>query len=280
MERIAFIGVGNMAGAIIHGITAGKTALPYADIVLFDIDQNKLIPYKDGGAFLADSAASAVKEASLICLSVKPQQYGDVLSEIRGSGLSLTKKTFISLAAGVDTETINRALGGQAAVIRTMPNTPLLIGEGVTALCKNEFVEEDTFSAVLSMFAARGQVMTLHEADMNRIIAVTSSSIACFYRMIAALVKGAQAGGMQETGLREAAAQAAVGAAKMVLENKDISLDRLIAMVTSYKGTTEQMMLTLDAADFDLTMQKAMDACTNRANELGDALKASIDQQS
>lgn len=281
MKTLAFIGVGNMAGAILQGMTAENcpVRIPYENIILYDILEEKLTPYTSLGCRHAKSIADAVAEAEGIVLSVKPQQYGDVLGEIRRANLSLTCRTFISLAAGVDTETISNALGG-AAVVRTMPNTPLLIGEGMTALCRNEKVSDRAFEDIYAMFASRGRVVELDESNMNRIIAVNSSAIACFYRMIRALCQtnGTQAElpGVDEKTLRIAAAQAALGAAKMALEKEDIPMDELIRMVTSYKGTTEQMMLTLDREDFDGMMTRAMLACTNRADELGEALKDSI----
>ncbi len=281
MKTLTFIGVGNMAGAILQGITAEScpVRIPYENIVLYDILEEKLTAYTSLGCRCAKSIADAVEKADMIVLSVKPQQYGDVLREIRASGHALLGRTFISLAAGVDTSTISDALGG-AAVIRTMPNTPLLIGEGMTALCRNEAVDDTAFREVYEMFASRGRVIELDESNMNRIIAVNSSAIACFYRMIRALshVEGTEAElpGVDEKTLRIAAAQAALGAAQMALQKEEFTMDELIAMVTSYKGTTEQMMLTFDREDFDGMVCRAMQACTRRADELGEALKDSI----
>lgn len=281
MKTLAFIGVGNMAGAILQGITAEASPIrmPYENVILYDILKEKLAAYEALGCRCAESIADAVRTSDTIVLSVKPQQYGDVLAEIRASGIALDGRTFISLAAGVDTDTISGALGG-AAVIRTMPNTPLLIGEGMTALCRNEAVSKEAFEEVRAMFASRGRVIELDEGNMNRIIAVNSSAIACFYRMIRALshVEGTEAElpGVDEKTLRIAAAQAALGAAQMALQKEEFTMDELIAMVTSYKGTTEQMMLTFDREDFDGMLRRAMLACTNRANELGEALKDSI----
>ena len=277
MKKIAFIGVGNMAGAILQGITAENCPIriPYENTVLYDILKDKLNPYLALGCKSALSIADAVCEADMIVLSVKPQQYGDVLSEIRASGISLEGRTFISLAAGVDTKTISNALGG-AAIIRTMPNTPLLIGDGMTAICKNDLVSDQAFKEVYAIFASRGRVIELDERNMNRIIAVNSSAIACFYRMIRALSHEADLPGVDEQILRMVAAQAALGAAQMALQKEEYTMDELIAMVTSYKGTTEQMMLTFDREDFDPMVKRAMLACTNRADELGEALKDSI----
>ena len=278
MKKIAFIGVGNMAGAILQGITAdnSKCKLSYNDVVLFDINAEKVKPYIEKGARLASTAEEAAEAASFICLSIKPQQYAEVLSCIRRADLSLEGKTFISLAAGVDTASINLALGGGAAIVRTMPNTPLLVGKGVTALCRNSFVTDEAFDWVYDMFAASGSVLLLEESDMNKIIAATSSSIACFYRMISAICRGAEAQGLDTGVIRSSVAMAAAGAARMVTEHPELSLEDLIRMVTSYKGTTEQMMLTMDEKDFDGMMAEAVDRCTKRADELGNMLQEQI----
>lgn len=281
MKHIAFIGVGNMAGAILQGITAEScpVRIPFEHITLFDISEEKLAPYRARGCKIAASAPDAVAASDTVVLSVKPQQYADVLGEINRSHVSLEGRTFISLAAGVDTKTIEDALGGGCAVVRTMPNTPLLIGEGMTALCRNKYVSDSAFTEITEMFASRGRVAVIDEENMNRIIAVSSSAIACFYRMIRALSTTVEESALPEIDeqvLRLSAAQAAVGAAKMVLEKEEFSLDELIRMVTSYKGTTEQMMLTMDNEDFDGMMARAMRACTKRADELGNDLKKAI----
>lgn len=278
MKKIAFIGVGNMASAILMGIT--KETCPchisYEDVALFDIANEKTAPFCALGATAYQTVADAVSAATFVCLAVKPQQYADVLASIRQSSISLAGKTFISLAAGVDTDTIDRALGGGVAIIRTMPNTPLLVGSGVTALSKNGAVTEEAFRTVHDMFASCGSVLSLDESEMNRIISVTSSAVACFYRMMSALCHGATAQGLDGDILRTAVAQTAIGAAEMVSKHSEFTIEELTRMVTSYKGTTEQMMLAMDEADFDGMMQKAMAACTNRANELGAMLQESI----
>ena len=284
MNSLSFIGVGNMAGAIIRGITAESSQTPYnaSAITLYDVLPEKTAQYASLGMNVAVSIPEAVLKSEAIILSVKPQQYGDVLGEIRRSGIDLSGKTFISLAAGIDTSTVEAALGGNVGVVRTMPNTPLLIGEGMTALCRNGFVSDTVFDDVCRMFSARGRIVKLDEENMNRVIAVNSSSIACFYRMIRALSPKESSpvslGGLDEKAVRMIAAQAALGAARMVLENENVPLDDLIRMVTSYKGTTEQMMLTMDHEDFDGMMERAAIACTNRADELGKALRDNINK--
>ena len=137
--KFAFLGTGNMAGAIIRSMQSNYSA---DNIVLFDKDTSKYDSYKNEPFILANSAPEAVKIADYIFLSVKPQNFTELLTEIKDSKVSLEGKTFISIAAGITTDFVCEKLGFNAAVIRTMPNTPLLVGKGVTALSKNEYVND------------------------------------------------------------------------------------------------------------------------------------------
>ncbi len=276
-KRISFIGVGNMASAIIRGMTEhGAGEFTFDSLTLFDLDPEKTAPFAEKGAHVAASIAEAVESTDATVLAVKPQQYADVLGKIKDASLSLDAHLFISLAAGVDTDTIARALDASAPIVRTMPNTPLMVSRGVTALSRNTHVSDEEFSFVSRIFSTCGTCFTLGESEMNRIIAVTSSSIAYFYRAIGALCKGATSEGLDGEALRAYAASAAIGAATMMIEQKDTPTDVLDRMVTSYKGTTEQMLRVMDENGFDTIIENAMHACTARANELGDALRESI----
>ena len=126
MDRYSFIGAGNMAYAIIGGM--GK-----ADITVYDKNTEQYKKFSEE-IKIANSPANAVESADFIVLAVKPQNFKEVLAEIKESGTCLDGKTFISIAAGVSTASICAGLGKDVPVIRTMPNTPLLIGKGVTAL--------------------------------------------------------------------------------------------------------------------------------------------------
>ena len=148
-----------------------------------------------------------------------------------------------------------------------MPNTPLLIGKGVTALCRNKNVSDAQFDLVEHIFAARGATLRLDEADMNKIIAATSSSPAYIFLMIKAICDGAAAEGIRCDNLRDAVCNMVIGSAELA-RRSDKSLDELIRMVTSPKGTTEKALEVFYAADFEKTVSDAMDACTRRADEL------------
>ncbi len=264
--KFAFLGVGNMAGAIIGGITSGGTEC--SDILLYDCDKEKYTPYLGRGFVCCDSAESAVCGADYIFLSVKPQNFAELLGAIKDSGVSLEGRTFISIAAGISTGYIREALGCPAAVIRTMPNTPLLIGRGVTALCRGEGVTDEAFECVKNVFATGSSVYILDESEMNRVISATSSAPAYVYLFIKSVYDAAIAQGLDYEGMRESICDMVIGSAELVKQSPK-TFDELISMVTSKGGTTQRAMDVFASHDFAGIMKEAMQACTDRADELG-----------
>ncbi len=219
------------------------------------------------GFRIASSPADAAEISDFIVLSVKPQNYFDVLGNIKESGISLAGKVFISLGAGITSDSVCRCLGADAAVVRTMPNTPMLIGYGVTALCPNKFVSNEDFSKVEAIFASRGATMRLPEEMMNPVISVTSSSPAYIYLMIDAMLSGAKAEGADDPKMLEMICRTVIGSAEMVLKSGKTP-EELIRMVKSPKGTTEQALNALSEHGFSEAVADAMHRCTLRAEEL------------
>ncbi len=263
-KTFAFIGTGNMAYAIIGGLVhpASVLSVTKQKITLFDSNPAQYEKFGEGYT-IAATIAEAMR-ADIIVLAIKPQNYADVLEAV--CGIDLDGKILISIAAGISTAYIESKVG-KCAVVRTMPNTPLLIGKGVTALCRNQYVSDSDFALVEQIFAAGGATIRLDESDMNKIIAATSSSPAYIFLMIKAICDGAKAQGICCDDLRAAVCNMVIGSATLALES-DKSLEELIRMVTSPKGTTEQAMQVLYGAGFEKTIADAMDACTKRADEL------------
>lgn len=263
-KTFSFIGSGNMAYAIVGGLVNPSSSLSVLkkQITLFDSNADQYTKFGDGFAKAA-SIAEAM-EADIIVLAVKPQNYPEVLAEI--NGIDLSGKILISIAAGISTDYIESKVG-KCAVVRTMPNTPLLIGKGVTALCCNENVTDEDFAFVEKIFASSGTTIRLEESDMNKICAVTGSSPAYIFLMIQAICEGAEKQGIRCEDLRAAVCNMVIGSATLALES-DKSLEELIRMVTSPKGTTEQALRVFHATGFTKTVTDAMDACTKRADEL------------
>lgn len=264
-KKFAFIGAGNMAFAIIGGLTADNSTLPVAprNIILFDANPDQYAKFGEGFV-LAKNAPEAVRAADIVVLAVKPQNYDDVLAEI--SGTDMHGKIVITIAAGISTEYIASKIG-PCAIVRAMPNTPLLVGSGVTALCRNADVSDADFALIEKIFAASGMTFSLDESDMNKICAVTGSSPAYIFLMIKSICEGAKAQGIQSEDIYTAVCNMVIGSAKLALHS-DKTPDELIRMVCSPKGTTEQAMRVLYEADLEKTVIDAMDACTKRADEL------------
>lgn len=262
LNKILFIGAGNMASAIAGGIIKSQIVSP-EHIYLFDKNQEQYNKF-DSQCIGTDALLIGFNEAKYVFLSVKPQNIKDVLSEIRH--LDYENKVFISICAGITIESIE-ALLPNAQIIRTMPNTPLMLGMGVTAVCKNNRVSSQDFDFVKSIFSSSGYVTEIEEKDINCLTAVTSSSPAYVYLFAKGLLEGAKVQGFNYEDTLKMICYTLIGSANMILSaNK--SVDDLIAMVKSPNGTTERALNVFEDKDFLGIISEAMDACAKRAEEL------------
>ena len=267
MKQLAILGVGNMAKAILAGIVSAS--FPLQRIILFDpnTDQYKSLPKSSIPYSYAENIREAVKAADTVLLSVKPQQYAEVLSEI-ATLHDCAEKLYISIGAGITVSSVSDALGN-ARVVRVLPNVPMLIGKGMSVICRNESVAKQDFEDVCAVFESAGSVILIDECEMNRMIGVTSSSPAYIFRFIQAMYDGAVAQGLQDSNaLLEAICDTVIGSATMLKQSNERP-GELIAKVCSKGGTTEQAMLRLEAGGLGEIVSEAMQACTARAEELG-----------
>ena len=189
-----------------------------------------------------------------------------MLDEI-SSVCGYSSKTYISIAAGITAETVSKKLGG-ANVIRVLPNLPMVIGKGVSLVCKNDAVPTDIFECVAEIFASAGSVKIIDESEMNRLISVTSSSPAYVFKFADAIYKGALAQGLDGEDLIPIICDVLIGSAMLLKASSDTPSE-LASKVASKGGTTEQALNKLDVLGFDDIIKKAMIACTVRADELG-----------
>ncbi len=263
-KKIGFIGVGNMASAMISGITSSG-GYPWENIYLYDIFSSKTEEFSKLGAKNALSAADIYSQCDCVVLAVKPQNYPEVIEEL--SKVNNDRCVlFISIAAGITTETVSNALGGKA-VVRALPNTPIFIGKAVTALCRNSYVTDEEFEFVKDIFGTSGEITVINENEMNRIISVISSSPAYVFKFIKAICDGADAQGLDGKALLCSVCSMVSGSAQMLAQS-DKSADELIAMVCSKGGTTERAVAELDNFSFEEAIVSAMKKCTARADEL------------
>ncbi len=269
IKNIGFIGVGNMASAIIGGMTSVGN-YPWNSINLFDVVSDKTAEFAKKGAKTFTNITQLYNASDCIVLSVKPQNFPEILSEISDAQKTNPKHTlYITIAAGISTEAICEKLGN-VPIVRALPNTPMLIGKGVSAICKNSLVNDDEFVFASSAFESAGEVIVIDESEMNRIICVTSSSPAYVFMFIKAICEGAEKQRLQlnADNIKKAVCGVLIGAAEM-LASSDLTADELISMVCSKGGTTERAVAELERLGFSEAINSAMQKCTERAYELG-----------
>ena len=264
-KKIGFIGAGNMATAIINGLLKNNV-VPAHKINVFDISESQLKLMAEKGINTLARGNDVVKNSDIIVLAVKPQNYEDVLLEIK-KDVDNTK-IFVSIAAGISISYVQTTLECDCPMVRVMPNTPLLLGKGATALCPSQNIGEEEFNIVKDMFALNGTVEVFAEEHMNQIIAVNGSSPAYVYLFAKAMADYAQECGIPYENALNLVAATLEGSAAMLRDSGD-SPDTLIKKVSSPGGTTIAAINTLEEYKFYEGVKSAMASCTRRAEELG-----------
>ncbi len=264
-KKIGFIGVGNMATAILNGMLNNSFVNPQ-DVYLFDLDDNKCADFISKGANKSADIKDLTSCCDIIVLAVKPQNYADVLADL--SALDCTDKVFVSIAAGISISYVRSMLNQNVRVVRVMPNTPLLLSKGASALCPSDNVSVEDFEPIKTMFELSGVVEIIEESHMNEIISVNGSSPAYIYLFTKAIVDYAQSCGIDREKALNLICATLEGSAHMMRSSGD-DLDTLIKKVSSPGGTTLAALNSFAENKFTDIMNEAMTACTNRAEELG-----------
>ena len=265
MKKAGFIGAGNMATAMINGMIS-KNIAKAEEIYVFDLDNAKLEAIKQKGVIVCQSAEEVVKNSHFVVLAVKPQNYEEVLSQIKNAVTE--EKVIISIAAGISINYVVSRIEKNCACVRVMPNTPLLLGCGATALCPSENIGKNDFESVKSIFEGSGICVVLPENQMNTVISVNGSSPAYVYLFAKAMRDYAKETGIDEEVAMQLICATLKGSAEMMLTSGD-SVDTLIRKVSSPGGTTLAALDILEKGGFYQNIKNAMQACTNRADELG-----------
>ncbi len=264
MKRIGFIGAGNMATAIIKGLIAQNGTADF--IGAFDLSEEKRSAMQEMGVTVYPSSCDVVTNSDIIVLAVKPQNYAEVLDGIKS--VVTTDKTFVSIAAGISIAYVQNALGCACPVVRVMPNTPLLLKKGASALCPSNNISDEDKQTVYDMFAGSGVCEYITEEHMNEIIAVNGSSPAYIYLFAKAMADYAAQQGIDYDKAMNLICATLEGSAAMLRESGD-SADVLIQKVSSKGGTTIAALDKLREHGFVEAIFDAMNACTKRAEELG-----------
>lgn len=268
--KIAFIGGGNMASAIIDGMLEQGSCTP--DELLISVNSEASVKnwQAKGVKNVQIGASPAFAEAQIWVLAVKPQLMQTVLQDYQV--YFSTDKLVISVAAGLTVDSLAYFLTEQdkanLKIIRTMPNTPSLVGQGVIgAYCSDAVTEQDR-TQFIDIFQACGRLDFFEQESMlDSVTGLSGSGVAYVYLFAEALVEGAVALGYDETTARHHAVQTLKGAT-MMMEQSSLELSALRASVTSKNGTTEQALAVFEHSDLKGIVAKAMKAAYDRAEEL------------
>ena len=263
-QKICFIGAGNMASSLIGGLIArqpGSTAITACDI---NTEQLQRLHDQFGIATSEDNLASA-GAADIVMLAVKPQLMREVCSAL-SSLPSNPAQLFISIAAGVPADAIERWLGGDRAIVRCMPNTPALLQLGASGLAANLKVSAGQKQAATEILQSVGLTIWVDkESDLDAVTAISGSGPAYFFYFIELLEAAGVELGLARESAAQLARQTALGAASMALGEDVVTLRE---QVTSRKGTTEQAILSFQRERLDKLVINATAAAHRRALEL------------
>jgi pyrroline-5-carboxylate reductase len=273
-KKIAFIGSGNMAEALISSLIDSSVFNP-DDILCSDISKKRLEYVQNNYTIHASSDnIDVVQKADIIILSVKPQIILKVLDQI--SETVDSSKLIISIAAGISLEIIQKALSKEGAktcrLIRAMPNTPALVQTGATALTKGAHASENDLKSAFEIFGAVGKTVEINEALMDAVTGLSGSGPAYVFLMIDALADAGVKVGLPKDISMALSIQTVLGAAKLASESKD-SPAKLKDMVTSPGGTTIAGINSLEKGNLKTVLINAVEAATQRSRELGSIQK-------
>ncbi len=263
--KLGFIGCGNMASAIMSGIISN--GLLQADEM---IGADVFAPSKEKaketlGIQIAESNIEVVQKTDAFVLSIKPQFYAQVIAEIKD--YVKENQIIITLAPGKTLAWLEEQFGKPVKLIRTMPNTPAMVQEGMTAACASTSVTTEELAYVCDILKAFGDVEVVSEKLMDAVVAVSGSSPAYVFMMIEAMADAAVAEGMPRNQAYKFAAKAVMGSAKMVLETGKHP-GELKDMVCSPGGTTIEAVKVLEETGFKGALMQAMEVCAEKSRSL------------
>jgi pyrroline-5-carboxylate reductase len=268
--RLGFIGAGNMANAFIRGILS-RGIVPPGNIYVYDIDMDKLNKLcAQLGVQMSDNNSHLASNSDIIILAVKPNMYSKVLDEIMES-LS-DDKILLSIAAGITVDYIKDKIGNKCKVIRTMPNTPALVGEGVIALSTYHDLTSDQRERIRAILSSLGMVVEVPENLMNAVTALSGSGPAYVSIFIEAMADGGVLAGLPREQAYRMAAQTVLGTAKLLLE-WGLHPGELKDAVCTPAGTTIEAVRELEKHGFRGAVIEAVNKCANKAEIMEKAVR-------
>jgi len=264
--KIAFIGGGNMAQALIGGLAGKLTSA--ANIHVIDVVPETLTALAQRfGVTTAAQPSDVLKAADVIVLAVKPQQMRQVVASLKPY---VTSQLLLSIAAGIRATDLSRWLGGYQAIVRTMPNTPALIGRGVTGAFAMAGVSDTQKHMADTILCAVGETVWIdHEAQIDAVTAISGSGPAYVFYFIEAMQQAAVELGLSEQQGRQLAQLTFAGAAELAI-GSDESVALLRERVTSKGGTTYAALTAMDTLGVRSAIVQALHAAADRGRELGE----------
>lgn len=265
IDRLAVLGAGKMGLTLLRAMIGAGVVAP-EKVIATARHQGRLdlVAEELGVATTLDNREAA-RGADLVLLCVKPQVAATVLEEL--SPVLTEEQLLVSILASVSTAYMEKRLSAEVPVVRAMPNTPALVGAGMTALCSGQWARQEHLSKARRAFEDLGRVMNLDERYFDAVTSVSASGPAFIYMVIDALSEGAVKVGLPRTVATELAAQACLGAAKMVIETGEHPAV-LKDAVTTPAGCTIDGILSLEEGGLRVTLIKAIVEATRRAGEL------------
>jgi len=265
MKKIGFIGAGNMAGAIIGGIIKSNL-VESQNVIASAKTMTNLNKLKDEyNINVTLDAREVVKNSDIVFMAVKPNIFDGVLESVKD--LIGDEKIVVSIAAGKSISSMENIIGDDKKIIRTMPNTPALVNEGISALCPNKNIEDEELKIVKGIFDSFGKSEVVGEYLIDSVIGVSGSSPAYVFMFIEAMADAAVVGGMPRKQAYNFAAQSVLGAAKMVIESGKHP-GELKDMVCSPGGTTIEAVKVLENEGMRSSVINAVCACIEKSKEM------------
>ena len=264
--KLGFIGLGNMASAMIGGMLK-KGLVSSENIIGSDVSEmGRAKAAEQFGIETGEDNKKVAAEADILFFAIKPIFLPQVLAEIADAVKENT--VIVSIVAGKSIDFIKQGMGGkERKIVRCMPNTPALVGEGCTGVCASESVTKEELDQVLSLLQSFGVAQEVPERLMDAVVAVSGSAPAYVFLFIEAMADAAVAEGMPRNQAYTFAAQAVLGSAKMVLETGKHP-GELKDMVCSPGGTTIDAVKVLEQKGFRAAVMEAMEACAEKSRNL------------
>ncbi len=262
--RLALIGAGNMAEALVRGaLTAG--IVDPDQVIASDPAAPRRELFASLGIVLAENNVEAAEAVGTVVLAVKPQMLDEVLKDLAGK---VDGKLVVSFVAGATSKHISDALGGAARVVRTMPNTPLLVDMGATAIAPGPGATSQDMSLVRALFGAGGQVFEMTEERMDAVTAVSGTGPAYLFYLAEAMIEAAEAEGFSADDAKRLVGATLKGAGELLHRSEHSARD-LRRRVTTPGGTTAAAVEVLDGENVHDKLVRAVRRAAERSRELG-----------